>query len=84
MPGVVWSAMEYHINGWLVDAMLPQEVTRGVGTINFEALGGAAVFLAQADVVKHGPDIEQLGIELQFLPQPGQRAEIIDSGRMVE
>src|SRR5260221_9108186 len=74
----------HHINGWLVDAMLPQEVTRGVGTINFEALGGAAVFLGQADVVKHGPDVEQLGIELQFLPQPSQRAEIIDSGRMVE
>src|SRR5258708_23288129 len=54
----------HHINGWLVDAMLPQEVTRGVGTINFEALGGAAVFLAQADVVKHHTDVQQLAIEL--------------------
>jgi hypothetical protein len=34
--------------------------------------------------VKHGSYVEQFGIELQFLPQPSQRAEIIDSGRMVE
>jgi hypothetical protein len=54
------------------------------GTIHFEALGGAAVFLGKAHVVKHGPDVKQLGIELQFLPQPSQRAEIINSGRMVE
>ncbi len=76
--------LQDHANGCLVDAMLPQEVARGICTVNFEALGGATVFLCQAHVVKHGSYMEQFGIELQFLPQSRQRAEIIDSGRMME
>jgi hypothetical protein len=55
---------QVHLNGCLVDALLPQEIPRGVGTIDLEALGGATVLLGQPDVVKHGPDVEQLGIEL--------------------
>src|SRR3984893_10519275 len=62
-----------HVNGCLVDAMLPQEVARGICTVNFEALGGATIFLCQTHVVKHGSYVEQFGIELQFLPQPSQR-----------
>src|ERR1700730_7465276 len=82
--GVQRDGVPHHVDASLVDAMLPQEVARGIGTVNFEALSGAAVFLGKAHVVKHGPDVEQFGIELQFLPQPSQRAEIIDSGRVVE
>src|SRR5271165_2259116 len=43
--GVQRDGVPDHVNGCLVDAMLPQEVARRVGTVNFEALGGTAVFL---------------------------------------
>src|SRR5271166_1693555 len=71
--GVQRDGVPHHVNGCLVDAMLPQEAARGVGTIHFKTLGCATVFLGKTHVVKHGPDVEQLGIELQFLPQPSQR-----------
>ena len=34
-----------HVDACLVDAMLPQEVARGICTVNFETLGGATVLL---------------------------------------
>src|SRR5271157_3660317 len=42
--GVQRDGVPNHVNGCLVDAMLPQEVARGICTVNFEALGGATVF----------------------------------------
>jgi hypothetical protein len=34
--------------------------------------------------MKHGPDVEQFGIELHVLPQPSQRSEIVDPRRVVK
>jgi hypothetical protein len=36
-----------HVDACLVDAMLPQEVARGICTVNFETLGGATVFFVR-------------------------------------
>jgi hypothetical protein len=35
--------------------MLPQEISRGVGTVDFETLRGDPVFLGKPHVMKHGP-----------------------------
>src|SRR5580704_5876147 len=43
--GVQRDGVPDHVNGCLVDAMLLQEIARGICTVNFEALGGATIFL---------------------------------------
>jgi len=82
--GVECNGVPNNLNGGLADATLLQKLPSGVGAIDFESLRGTTVLLGQTDVVKHGPDVEQLGIELQFLSQSCQCPEIIDSGRVVE
>ncbi len=64
----------------LGNAVAPQEITRGVRTVDFEALILAAVTRHQADVVKHRTGIEKLPIELQAAMDAGQRAEVIELG----
>jgi hypothetical protein len=67
-----------------IDAMLAQELARGVGAIDFKALGRAAIFIGQTHVMEHGSDVEQFRVELQILALSGQRAPVKNPGRVVE
>ncbi len=63
---------------------LLQEIARGIGAVDLEALMRAAVLMRQPHVVEHGARIEQFRIELQAAMLPRERTEIIDAARMVE
>ena len=65
-------------------AVAAQEVSRGVGAVDLEALVGAAVPMRQPHVVEHRAGIEQLGIERQAAPRAGQRSPVEDAAGMVE
>ena len=86
MPGVVCSAIAVQTRSMSRrrDVVGLQEVARGVGAVDLEALGPAAVPGCQAHVVEHRAGIEQLAVERQAAPQAGQRAEVVDPTRMVE
>src|SRR5262245_26152016 len=49
------------------DVMCRQELTSGVGTINFEALVGARELLSKAEIVKCSGDVEQFRVEAELL-----------------
>ena len=86
MPGVVCSAMAVQTVSTSASGTpcAFQEVARGVGAVDLEALVGAAVVRHQADVVEHRAGIEQLAVEAQAALHAGERAEMIDAARMVE
>src|ERR1039458_9795226 len=65
-------------------AVASQEITGGIGAVNFEALVLAAVQMGQAHVVKHRTCIKQLRIESQSSALACQSSPIIDAARMVK
>jgi hypothetical protein len=55
-----------------------------MGTVDLEPLVLAAMARHQADIVEHRAGVEKLPIERQSAVHSGERAEMIDSARMVE
>jgi hypothetical protein len=56
-----------------------QEVSRGVGTINFKAQVRAAVLGSEAHVVEHGAEIEQFRVVAEGLAFTSQGGPQVDA-----
>ena len=67
----------------LGDAVLEEETAGLVGAVDLEALVVAAVLLGQAEVVEQGADVEQLGVEVELVLLPAQRAEHVHAAAVV-
>lgn len=66
------------------DALALEEVARGMGAVDLEALVLARMAGHQADVMERRASIEQLAVELQATLDAGERPEMVDPTRMVE
>src|SRR6202011_2583670 len=68
----------------LADTVLPQEVTRRIRAIDFEAIMRAGVFIYEPHVMEHRADIEPFRIVLQLLALARHRAEQEPARRMMK
>jgi hypothetical protein len=85
MPGVVCTgdARPHPADAVLGHAMALQEAPGLVGTVHLEAPAAAAVLRVQAQVVEHGPDVQQLRAEAEPSVPALQAAEPEDPPGMV-
>src|ERR1700759_5510478 len=67
-----------------MDAVVAQEFTGGICTVNLEALLRGAVLMSQAHVVEHRARVKQLGIKPQSATLACQSAPVIDAPRMMK
>ena len=81
--GMQRDGVPHDLDGRLVNPMLPQEFSRGIGAVHLEAFGRAAILFREAHIMKHSADVEQLGIKLQFLALARERAKVEDPRGMV-
>lgn len=65
------------------NAAAPQEAAGLVSAIHFKAAAAFAVFLVQAQVMEHRPDIQQLGVPAQATVATLPAAEPEDPAGMV-
>src|ERR1700736_1849387 len=68
----------------LRDVMAAQEVARGICSINFKTVSGAAVSRYETDVVEHSTGVEKFGIELEATAPPCERAKVVDATGVIE
>src|ERR1700738_366842 len=68
----------------LRNPMTAQEVTRGICSIHFKAVCGAAVSRYQTDVVEHSAGVEKFGIELEATALACERAKVVDATGVIE
>src|ERR1700737_1603336 len=68
----------------LRDVMAAQEVARGICSINFKTVCGAAVRRYETDVVEHSAGVEKFGIELEATALACERAKEEDATGVIE
>src|SRR5260370_18725277 len=68
----------------LGDAMASEEVTRCVGAVHLEPVMRARVPARETHVVEHATGIENLVIETQPAPPPGDSAPVTHTAQMKE
>jgi hypothetical protein len=81
--GVERDGLPGGLNLLLADVVSREELADGIGSINLEALGGAGVFLDEAEVVKGGADVEKFGVKAEVLLAALFGRKEIDADRVV-
>src|SRR5258708_40093027 len=68
----------------LSDPMAAQEGARGICSIHFKTVCGAAVSRYETDVVEHSAGVEKFGIELEATALACERAKVVHAAGVIE